>query len=72
MTCYAAPAARPLTVLHTVDVPTVPGANGPVEVPDAVTACCGQPMDPADLWTAVDPQPGDRVCPGATTQEGIF
>jgi len=38
---------------------------------------CGLPMDAADLWTAVERQPGDRVCreceglPGAA-QEGIF
>ena len=61
-----AAAARPLTVLH------VPEPGAVLGEPGLLTACCGQPMDPGDLWTAVEAQPGDRVCPGAATQEGIF
>ena len=60
MITHMAPAAQPLTVIHRAD----PAGQ--------VTACCGLPMPPEDLWQPVVVQPDDTLCPGRAAQDTLL
>ena len=69
---YAAPAVRPLTVLHIPE----PGWETDAAAGVVPVTRCGQPMAVEEMWLPVERRDGDKVCAGcegaAVTEPGLW